>query len=333
LFDGFIHARAGIGEPDGNIPPARDVARRQQDRRIGVFRGDQESASGGHRVTRVDHHIQNHLLEMGAIDQRGPGGPQIEPGDDVFADQPGKNAAQFLDGAVRTQRPGPGDFLAAEGEELPGQASRALRRFDDPAGVAHMRIFLPETRLQQFSVTADHAQQIVEVVGHASGEAAQGFHFLRLKKLRFEFALLGPVEHHRENTLSLADADEVGKADGEMLSARGIQELHLFVLHRTVEPQLAEKLLAFRFGTQQPDVHRASADDLISGEPQQVQQVFVDVEKNTFRRHDGAAHGTVAKDGGKALFRLAQGNFGILALGDVDDRAFHQSAALGAMQA
>src|SRR5579863_851698 len=42
-------------------------------------------------------------------------------------------------------------------------------------------------------MAANDGEEIVEVVGHAAGEAAQGVHFLRLAELRFELPLFGGV--------------------------------------------------------------------------------------------------------------------------------------------
>jgi hypothetical protein len=44
-----------------------------------------------------------------------------------------------------------------------------------------------------FRISADHHQQVVEVVRHSSGEAADGFHFLGLAKLILQHAAVGDV--------------------------------------------------------------------------------------------------------------------------------------------
>ena len=46
---------------------------------------------------------------------------------------------------------------------------------------------------QKFGITGNHHQQIVEVVRDAAGEAADGFHFLRLTELHFQRSGLGHV--------------------------------------------------------------------------------------------------------------------------------------------
>jgi hypothetical protein len=46
---------------------------------------------------------------------------------------------------------------------------------------------------RRLCVAEDHAQQIVEVMGDAAGQRAEGFHLLRLAQLRFEVAALGDI--------------------------------------------------------------------------------------------------------------------------------------------
>ena len=41
----------------------------------------------------------------------------------------------------------------------------------------------------QFRVADDHAQHVVEIVGHATGQTAHGLHFLRVQQLGFEPAV------------------------------------------------------------------------------------------------------------------------------------------------
>src|ERR1700691_2554787 len=46
---------------------------------------------------------------------------------------------------------------------------------------------------QHFGISVDHHQEVVEVVGDATGEAADGIHFLCLAKLLFELTAVGDV--------------------------------------------------------------------------------------------------------------------------------------------
>ena len=55
------------------------------------------------------------------------------------------------------------------------------------------RIGRIEVGQQQLAVAENHGQQVVEVVRHAAGQPADGFHLLRLLILRLERAAFGDV--------------------------------------------------------------------------------------------------------------------------------------------
>ena len=78
-------------------------------------------------------------------------------------------------------------LLAAEGEKLArergGAIGSAMMTSLCAAGVA-----LREHVEQKLGVALDDHQEIVEVVSDATGEAADGFHFLRLAELIFSGA-------------------------------------------------------------------------------------------------------------------------------------------------
>ena len=56
-------------------------------------------------------------------------------------------------------------------------------------------------------------------MGHASSQAAQGFHLLGLQKLGFQFALFGAIQLHAEDALFVADADQRCKIKADMPAA------------------------------------------------------------------------------------------------------------------
>ena len=78
------------------------------------------------------------------------------------------------------------DLLAAEGQELAGQAGGALGR---PSGSAprYSRRGSSGAELaeQQLAVAHDDGQQVVEVVGDAAGQPAHRLHLLGLPQLLF----------------------------------------------------------------------------------------------------------------------------------------------------
>jgi hypothetical protein len=84
-------------------------------------------------------------------------------------------------------------LFAAERKQLPGKIGRAI----GAQGDLFERIALvrrqPGARGQQRGVPLDHGEDIVEIVGHSTGELADRFHFLGLAQLVFELAAFRDV--------------------------------------------------------------------------------------------------------------------------------------------
>jgi len=68
-------------------------------------------------------------------------------------------------------------------------------------------------------------------VRNASGQAAQGFHFLRLEKFCFQGALFRLRQLHAKNAFLVADAHQGGKVQTDMLEAGCVLESDFLVLH------------------------------------------------------------------------------------------------------
>src|SRR5207245_2121992 len=97
-------------------------------------------------------------------------------------------------------------LAAAEGQKLAGQNSRAV------GGVQyllHARAqLMPFTQIVQHhaAVAADYGEQVVEVVRHAAGQPADGFHLLRLAELLFQLPALGDIDTDAAEESSAAAA-------------------------------------------------------------------------------------------------------------------------------
>ena len=76
------------------------------------------------------------------------------------------------------------DLLAAEGEKLARQLRRPHCRTHNACGAGQGWAF--QFHAQQFGLGHDDHEQVVEVVGDSAGEPANGFHLLRLEKLRLQ---------------------------------------------------------------------------------------------------------------------------------------------------
>ena len=105
---------------------------------------------------------------------------------DVRADEAGKHRAQVADEGVEIEHARRQQLLATEGEKLAGQGGRPV------GGLLHfhylgvVRVVLLQTEEEQFGVAGDDAQQVVEIVGDATGQPAHRLHLLRLPQIRLQ---------------------------------------------------------------------------------------------------------------------------------------------------
>src|SRR4029077_1458349 len=97
---------------------------------------------------------------------------------DVFANQASEKLFSFCNGDVQVQDLGMKNLLAAEGKELACERSRAVCGFLDLGDADRRGMRRPQALRQEFRVTADDAQQIVEIVSNTPGKAADCFELL-----------------------------------------------------------------------------------------------------------------------------------------------------------
>jgi len=86
----------------------------------------------------------------------------------------------------------------AEHQQLSGQPDRTLRRRGDLADVPALRLRNSAALRQQIGVPEDRRQDVVEIVRHARGQLADGFHLLRLAQLLLHATPLGDVDGGHE---------------------------------------------------------------------------------------------------------------------------------------
>ena len=168
---------------------------------------DRQAPSVGHRVAGVDSQVQQRILELVRVDQRGPEAarPHRLDGDrgaDGSPDQLLHPGHQPIDvGRLGVERLSP-----REGQQAMGQRSRplcsSLRRGDVAVDVIHPA--LDDTSAQQLQAAADAGQEIVEVVRQPARELTHSLHLLRLPQRVFDPLALGNF------------ADEVGIGVGQL---------------------------------------------------------------------------------------------------------------------
>src|SRR5205823_6722161 len=76
-------------------------------------------------------------------------------------------------------------LFAAEGEQLPSERSGALGCLLNRRYLRVERTIAPGVLEENFGVSADHHQKIVEIVGHTASKPSYGFHSLGLAELIF----------------------------------------------------------------------------------------------------------------------------------------------------
>ena len=188
LDDGRVDAGAGVGDGQAGVAarpqtgqalPVGDVHRRQRHR--------DPADAAGNRLPRVGAEVHHHLVDARAIGEH-VGDVAREPGDhlDARRQRRPQQPHRFLDDLaqpddaplVRLPPPEREDLL----DELAGARARLL----------HFRQALLRRMLRheilpgQLDVADDRAEDVVEVVGHAAGEGAEGLHLLRLAQRRLQ---------------------------------------------------------------------------------------------------------------------------------------------------
>jgi hypothetical protein len=143
--------------------------------------GDRDLASGGHRVSRVAKQIQQDLTHLSVVGQHHLEiRAQVDRDPDVVAEQARHHLRGVSDDVVQIEGPHLGSLLAADRQELARQPGCTVRRPLDHGGAWMPAVLGVWGLQQQFDVSQDDRQQIVEVVRHTAGQTSDGLHLLHL---------------------------------------------------------------------------------------------------------------------------------------------------------
>jgi hypothetical protein len=149
-----------------------------------------------HGVAGVDGQVHDRRLELALV---GPHPRQVAAvvGDqlDVFAQQTAQQDLELRDQLAQVQHLALHGLLAREGQQLADQIGGAHARLADLVEALVRRVAHRMTMQQFVKAQLDGGQQVVEVVGHAAGQLADGLHLLRLGQLKLHLLLLGHVDH------------------------------------------------------------------------------------------------------------------------------------------
>ena len=125
----LVHADAGVAHRQHHVGPGveRRVALGERVVDLDVRGLDDQLAAVGHRVARVHHQIEHHLLELARIHLHAPQIARRDPHQlDVLADQPPQQDLHVDDHLVHVEDRELEHLLAAEGQQLPREPGGAL---------------------------------------------------------------------------------------------------------------------------------------------------------------------------------------------------------------
>ena len=116
---------------------------------------------------------------------------------DVLADQSSQHPLDVGDHRVEVDGLRLQQLPPSEGEQLPHELGGPISCARDLLGVATEPVAGFEALEQELAVARDRGQQVIEVVGDAAGEPADGLQPLRLEQLGLERLALRDVARRR----------------------------------------------------------------------------------------------------------------------------------------
>ena len=139
---------------------------------------------GLHRIAGIYSQVDDNLFELLGIGANRTELPIVANRElDLLAHEPLQKLAHFTDHVGQLQNYGAQRLLAAEGEQLPGEAGRPVRIGLDLLDVIVIAVARRMTQQHEIAVTDNGRQHIVEIVCHAACKLADRLHLGRLGHL------------------------------------------------------------------------------------------------------------------------------------------------------
>ena len=287
----FIESRSGVRHGDDRVIPRRpqSISRRMLPVQL-LHRGlDHERPSGRHGIPGIRGEVDQHLLELHAVGHDGHV-RALQHGLEryVLADQVHQEFLHPADDGIQIHRLGMQDLLSAEGKDALGQPGGSFRGLEHVFGVGALFVVALHLFEQQVPVPEDRGQDIVEVMGNAPGQQADGFHLLRLQELLLELLLLGHIPDHAPEAPDLPLPVAQGRAGDDHPELVAFLALHLhFIVLGVVRlaHDLDELFPVMPVDVKvPPDVDREKL--FLRGIPEQLHAGGIDVEELPIRRTD-----------------------------------------------
>ncbi len=161
---------------------------------LGDRRFDGDPPSIRHRVPRVQHQVEHHLLYLARIGVAAAGtGFQPHLHFVVLAHRSSQHRQEVQHRGVEVDRPGMQHLLPAERQQLPGDVRRPARRFHYLVDVGRAGIALIQALEQEVAEAQDCGHHVVHFVGHTTGQPPRGLHPLGPPQLLVHPPPLGDV--------------------------------------------------------------------------------------------------------------------------------------------
>jgi len=146
---------------------------------IGGFDG--ERAALGHGVACVDSQFHQHLLKLAGVGaDTAQIRPQFQAQVDIFPDEPLQHGPQAGHRLVQVDNLQLQHLAPAERQELIGKSPGALTRLHYLLGGMAILVAGLQVVQNELGIPIDNGEKVIEIVRHAAGQHAHGFHFLRL---------------------------------------------------------------------------------------------------------------------------------------------------------
>ena len=174
------HAHAGVGHCQAHVFAGLDaftdaIVRVEDD----VFPGDTDHALALHGIPGIDRQVEQRIFQLVAVDIDAPGIlGQLHVDMNGFPQRPLQQLAQAGVDALRVVHRRRQGLATGKGQQLRGQLGPTFHGGDGRGDATlHLGVvrFMPGKQMQ---VASDHLQQVIEVMGHATGQAANRFQFL-----------------------------------------------------------------------------------------------------------------------------------------------------------
>ena len=202
MFQG-LRCHAGAGVRNLQQRKAAGLCFTQLRNRVAVTRYDagtyRERAPGRHRIARVEAEVDDHLLDHPRIPVEYGGLRQgLEIDDHPLSDEPRQHAEQVAHHHVEIVCAHGHHLATAEHQQLAREVCGALRRAANVARDLSYAVRQRRIHFQQLELHGDGAENVVEVVGDAAGQLADGVHALCMLEALLARELLRDVALDRD---------------------------------------------------------------------------------------------------------------------------------------